>query len=296
MLLELVDSATRLCPVAGIVHAGRDLVHDQRVAGDEKLDPHHADIIELVQDFGRKQNRIGALVVGDRGGHQRRAQDAALMLVLARIEAGDRAILGARADHGNLLEELHEAFEDRGRALHFLQRGGGLFGRVDHNLTLAVIAEAASFQDRGAADLGNCLLQVLDIVHGGERCGGEAQIVEEGFLDQTVLTDGQRLAVRADRLETFQQIERRGRHVLEFIGDDVHGLGEGAQRGFVLIGRGGHRMGHVARGRVRARLEDMGLVAQTRGRDREHPAQLTAAEDADHRSIGQGLTHLPAPP
>ncbi len=60
------------------------------------------------------------------------------------------------------------------------------------------------------------------------------------------------------------------------------------QRGGVVIGGGGHAVGDVACGRVAPGLEDMGHVAEARRGDRQHAAQLAAAENADGAAGGSG--------
>jgi hypothetical protein len=68
VLLELVDGAARLRPVAGIVHAGRDLVHDEAPGRDEELHAEDADVIERVQDARGDEDGVGSQARGDRAG------------------------------------------------------------------------------------------------------------------------------------------------------------------------------------------------------------------------------------
>ena len=50
VLLELADGAAVLGPVARIMDARSDLVHDQALGRHEELDPHHANIVEMLHE------------------------------------------------------------------------------------------------------------------------------------------------------------------------------------------------------------------------------------------------------
>ena len=50
MLLKLVHRAAVLRPMAGVMHAGRNLVDDETAGRDEQFNTHDADIVERVQD------------------------------------------------------------------------------------------------------------------------------------------------------------------------------------------------------------------------------------------------------
>jgi hypothetical protein len=76
--------------------------------GDEELDTHHADIVERVEDAPGDQDRIGPAAWRHAGGYCRCPQDAALVNVLAGVEAGDGPVQPARGDHRNLAREIDE--------------------------------------------------------------------------------------------------------------------------------------------------------------------------------------------
>ena len=67
-----------------------------------------------------------------------------------------------------------------GRAFHVGQRARCVLRRHDPCLPLAVIAEAAGFQDGGRADLRKGLVQSLGAVDGGEGRGGKADLGQKG--------------------------------------------------------------------------------------------------------------------
>ncbi|MNL58639.1 hypothetical protein D3C87_1822910 [compost metagenome] len=74
----------------------------------------------------------------------------------------------------------------------------------------------------------------------------------------------------------------RGRHVLEFIGHHVDGGGEAGERGLILVIRDGVARRNVEGGAVRLGREDMAAYAEIGCRERHHPGELAAAQDAEH--------------
>ena len=293
VLFELVHRAALLRPVARVVDAGRDLVDQKAARGDEKLDPHDADIVQRIQDAGGDQDGIGALARGQPGGDGGGAQDTVAVDILAGIETGDLAVQAACGDHADLAIKGDEAFKHASGVVHAGpgRRDVGL--GLQLHLALAVIAKAGGFQDRGQAKLVGSGAQVRFRVHGRPGRGLQAEVVQERLFRDPVLADRQGAAVGADGSQAFQQVEGGGRDVLEFIGDDVDRLGEGAQGGLVLVGGGGDLVGDVASGRG-ARFIDVAAIAQPAGRDREHPAKLAAAKNADGRALGK-FSHPMAP-
>ena len=59
--------------------------------------------------------------------------------------------------------------------------------------------------------------------------------------------------------------------------------GELAQRIEVVEGGAGDAGGDIRRARILVRVEDVTTIAEVRRSDREHPAELAAADDADGR-------------
>ena len=82
---------------------------------------------------------------------------------------------------------------------------------------------------------------------------------------------------------------RRGRHVLELERDDVDAAGERADGVEVVVGGVDFDVGDLAGRRVVLGRERVDPVAEPAGGDREHAAQLPAAEHADASTPG-GMT------
>ena len=99
MLLELRHGRPIDGPMAGVVHARRDLVDEQRMPpglGDhEHLDRQYADIIERRRDCFGDAARIVGDGIGHLGGYARELEDVVAMLVLDQIEALDPAVARA---------------------------------------------------------------------------------------------------------------------------------------------------------------------------------------------------------
>src|SRR5207249_9423570 len=81
--------------------------------------------------------------------------------------------------------------------------------------------------------------------------------------------------------------------VLELEGDEVDLAGEALERGLVVIGRDLGRRDMAGR-RVGIRAEDAAAEAEPGGRQRRHPPELAAAEDADGGARGEALAAVGA--
>src|ERR1700730_4247863 len=157
VLLELRDRCAVNRPVPGIVHAWRDLVHQQRRRGTfrhhEHLDSEHADIIERLGDTGCDAAGFLGDARGDRRRHPRYLENMIAMLVLGRVETFDPAIRAARRYDRDLALEGHECLEDRRLGTACLESCGCLAALPDHGLALAVISETPGLEHGGLADL-----------------------------------------------------------------------------------------------------------------------------------------------
>ena len=78
--------------------------------------------------------------------------------------------------------------------------------------------------------------------------------------------------------------QRLDGQVLELVGDDVARLGEAFQRAASSIGAVRPGGGDFGRGAGRLGRVDMAAIAEAGGGDREHAAELAAADDADRRA------------
>ena len=72
-----------------------------------------------------------------------------------------------------------------------------------------------------------------------------------------------------------------GRHILEFIGDDVDGTGKAPECGLVLVRGTGARMHHIERAGVLFGRIYVAAQTERRGGKCEHARELAAAENAD---------------
>src|SRR5260221_8430098 len=154
VLLELRDRGAVERPVAGIVHARRDLV-DQHVRAavlldHEHLDREHADIIQGVGDLLRDRPRLCGEFVRDVGRRTRDFQNVVAVLVFGNVVAFDLTVDAARGDHRDFAFERYERLEDRGLGAEIVPDLIGIVALADDGLALAVIAEAAGLDYRGA--------------------------------------------------------------------------------------------------------------------------------------------------
>src|SRR5271163_257070 len=157
---------------------------------------------------------------------------------------------------------------------------------ADHRLAFAVVAEAARLQDRGAAEFADRAHQRAGILDADEGRGFETEIAQEVLLDQPVLRRGERERSGPHRLARAQEFDAGGRHVLEFERDDVDRLREAGERRFVRVGSDRRGARRVVRRRLGLGRVDVAAQADLQRCDREHPPELTGAENAE-RSAGR---------
>ena len=111
-----------------------------------------------------------------------------------------------------------------------------------------------------------------------------AEIAQKGLFGEPVLGQRQRPDARTHRQAFREKFDRRGRHVLELIGDDVDAFRESGERRLVVEGGDGPRRGHVIGRRRLFGGEDMGAQADFERRHRKHAPELAGAKNADRRA------------
>jgi hypothetical protein len=114
VVLELRGHGALDRPVAGVVHARRHLVGDQRAADVEQFDREYADVVEFTQQgphelLGRA--RHGRCQIGRRCSAA--AQDAALVHVLGEWPDGRLAVDAAHREHRQLARERDQTLDDQ---------------------------------------------------------------------------------------------------------------------------------------------------------------------------------------
>ena len=159
---------------------------------------------------------------------------------------------------------------------------GEVAARRDLDLALAVIAEAAGLQHRGAAERGRGGFEIGQRVDGPEGRNGETEFGDEALLAEAVLRHGQRPRAGMQRDARAKEGRCRGRDVLEFVGHHIDGIGEAGERLLVLILRDGVAGRDVEGRAVGLGREDMAADAEIGGGEGHHPGELAAAEDAEH--------------
>ena len=206
------------------------------------------------------------------------------VLVLRHLEAFDLAVAAARGDDGDLALEIDETFDDAGRVVQRPPGRDRIAAFGDLGLALSVITEPAGLEHgRQPGDV-DTLGQLGCAVDRSVRRGRDLQRADEILFDKPVLRRFQHLRVRQHRPAPGEKGGGLGRHVLEFIGDDVDGAGKSSERGLVVIFRAGAGVHHVKRAGIFLRRIDVAAQSQRSRCKREHARQLPAAEYADGRA------------
>ena len=122
------------------------------MARDEKLNPQHANIIECIQHLGSQQDSIHPLRAGQFCRHGGAVQDAVAVDIFTGVITGDIARRTARGDNGHLVGEIDKPLKHRRSTVHIGESLIGIIASAQPRLPLAVITEAAGFQDAGGPD------------------------------------------------------------------------------------------------------------------------------------------------
>ena len=168
---------------------------------------------------------------------------------------------------------------------------------LDRRLTLAVIAEAARLEHRRPADPLDRRRKLGRRSHIGERRGADAEPGDKVLFGEPVLRGRQDFRIGQDRNARRQKRRGLRRHVLELIGNDIDIRGEAVERLGVGVIGAGDAMHDVEGGRIRIGREDVALEAEPRRGQRQHAAELAAAEDADGGlgfECGSAFAHAPS--
>ncbi len=207
-----------------------------------------------------------------------------LVFVLGNIEAFDQAVVAARGDDRDFAFERHERFEDTGLAADVAPCGFRIAAVLDRRLAFAVVAVTARLQHRRFADALDRCRQIARRGDRGKRRGTDAEAGDEVFLGKPILRNRQDFRIRQNR--NARGKKRRGlrRHVLEFISDDVDIGGKAVERFGVGVIGPRRAIDDIERRRVGRGREHVTLEAEPRCCQRQHAAELAAAENADGRA------------
>ena len=144
---------------------------------------------------------------------------------------GDLALRAARCDDRDFAVERHERFYDRRHALQGLPGFCQVVRRSDEGLALAVITHPAAFDDCGPPDRCHRLGQIGQTIDRREIRRRNADRIEIILFDQPVLRDRQGIRRRMHFGMRRQEMGDIGRHVFEFVGDDIGGFGQLGKQG-----------------------------------------------------------------
>jgi hypothetical protein len=108
-----------------------------------------------------------------------------------------------------------------------------------------------------------------------------AKTLDEPFLRHSFLRNTQRLGSGMDRHVIGQPFDRGDIDILEFIGHHIARGGKVLEHDAVVIVRARQAGGGLRSNTLAVGGEDVGAVTELRGGTRQHPPELSAAENAD---------------
>ena len=194
------------------------------------------------------------------------------------------AVQRARDDDRQFRHELEFTFGQERIALSPTQAIPGVhqvLRRHDPKLATAVVATDRQLQPKRQAKIGGRRERLRDGADLAPRRDTDPGGLDEPSLGESVLGQHERSVSGSDRQTSLERLDDRRGDMFQLIGHDIAGIGK-AKRGSHVVIRTDHD--DVGEGRGRAigiRVEDRDPVADGAGSDREHPAELTAAKDAD---------------
>ena len=197
-------------------------------------------------------------------------------------------------DHRCLAREGDLAFEDEARGRVGPVAGHGRPRRLDlcrgvagnPDLAPAVVPADCNFEPQRHTERGDARRKVGAGVHLAPGRHRGVDRFEESALGQPVLRARERMQSRAQRPASRDGLGRGEPDVLELVGDDVALLGQAHGRLDVVVGRDDVLVGNARCRATGIGVENGDAVAERAGRQRQHPPQLAATEDADRGANG----------
>src|SRR5579872_109184 len=291
VILELAGFGALDGPVARVVDARRNLIHEQLAGALEQLDREHADVFELLGDLARVTLR-GLL---ERGGRARRrrdgpAENAAQVQILGQRIERHLAAPSAGRDKRYFPLEIDESFQDkcvRGRGKVPGDRFALLLG-PHYPLVLAIVPEPARLHNGRQTDEASKAPKIARRIERDELRGRNAERSNQRLFRKPVLELVERHEARIDENIAAQRQDRFCRHVLELERRDIQTGGEIAQCRAILV-TSNMELADMAGRRCAVRIEKSEPEAHRYAGQGEHSAKLAAAEHADlHDDLGSG--------
>ena len=278
VVLELRGDRALDRPVAAVVDTGCHLVEHRAVRAAEELHRDHPDIVQRLGDAAHQRARFLGLVGDDPcGRHDRLRENAVAVDVGGGIPEQYLPIFAAHGEDREFLLEGDEPFQDRRHAADRRPGAAQILGREDARLALAVIAEAARLQDGGGADRldrGGQIVGAVDL-DVGRRAAAER-------LDETLLVQPVLRRIERARVGQGGEIGQRARiDILELVGDHRDLGRKAGHGGGIVVAAAGPAIGNFGGRAAGAGGVDVAAIAEVGGGDRQHAAELAAAEDAD---------------
>ena len=289
VLFELAGDTAVHRPVATVVRAHRQLVHQERaIGGLEQLDRHHPDHTQFAGQRQRESLRRGCRFF--RQVRCRRDHHGALSFTLDRFHHRPHGALAERraSHHRRQLPPQRDPLLDHQGRTRWCRRKRleCLLATVDQPHPAPVIAAADGFEDHLPVML---LTERDERLHRvvlrqfGVRGNGRPELGEAPPHGELVLGEDQR-ARRRKHTDTFadQHLEVLDRHVLVVEGQRVAATRRSAEVVEAVVAAE-HHIGADLGGRlVGGRRQDTQTLPQCDGGLMGHARQLTTADHGDH--------------
>src|SRR5258708_9575835 len=281
MVFELAGDGAFDRPVAGIVDARRHFVGQQTAVTFEQFDGQDSYVVERLEDAASGRFRFALQSFRQtRSGRQRKTQDSIAMVIFDQPIKGGFPIARAHREDRKLARKFHEFFEYQRSGRDFVFYALNIFACAENPLAFSVIAEAAGFQNGRETDLFNGLVEFARGMDDRKFSRGNAEFLKQKFFAATVLRGFQRLRRGIYGNKFLQEAQRFDGNVFKLVSDERQAVSKFFQRFEIRIFGSDTRRDAAYRS-LRRWIEKTKMEIQRVSGEREHVAQLAAAENSD---------------
>ena len=207
-----------------------------------------------------------------------------LVNIAAERVDNDIAVHVARTDDRNLVVEIYPLFGNQRGAAKCFPRIVDVSVLTNHELALAIVAEASRLDDQRQAEILDRIHNVLVGVDRAIACQRDIQLIKEALLVESILGVPQCVGGRVDRYLVLDLAQRLDRHVLKFKSDDIAGCGEFGQR-VAVVKWPLNNLATIGCGRCVGRIDETAFDAEVACCVAQHLAELAGSDNANFHGL-----------
>lgn len=277
--------------MSAVVGAWGDFVDEQlRVGDSEEFDAEDAEDVKVFKDCLRDLAGLFSECGSDERG---RANGDVEDMIDVSVHGGCEEVAGvvgeSCADEGHFEGEFDAFFEDCLRNAEGFPGVVQVVPAANADLSFAVISHGDSFEDAITADGFESGSQFGGGGDSMKICGWDADGLNGGFLQQSILGCLKQLGAGEDGDEIFEELNSFERDVFLLVGDDGHHLSELGK--LIKVGKfvGAAVVTDLATGGIVGVTEGDDVKAERASGEREHASELSSTEHPKCGAWQEGL-------